>query len=66
MAQGRANNRPSPTLPGFNEVEVVRGRGELMRGRGGEVRGRESRETHTFTPSTAIYSEALRSIMSVG
>lgn len=40
---------------------VMRGRGALMRGRGGEARGRGG---HTTTPSTTIYTEAFKSIVS--
>lgn len=67
--RGRANIRSSPLLqstPGSSlqgRGELTRGRGGLMRGRGGEVHGRSG---HTFPPSTTIYAEALRSIVSVG
>jgi len=62
---------------GSNQVGQVRGRGGIMRGRGGLTRGRgglmrgrggevHGRSGHTFPPSTTIYAEALRSIVSVG
>lgn len=70
--RGRAHHRPSSLLytPGRGQVGLIRQpRGGPIRGRGGELhrgdlyRGRGERGGH---PSTTIYTEALRSIVSVG
>jgi len=66
--RGRAHHRPSPILhntPGNDgQVGLIRGRGSSdFYGRGGRG-GRGGRDGHTSTPSTTIYMEAFKSIVS--
>ncbi len=67
--RGRAHHRPSPILqntPGSGQVGLISGRGGVMRGRTGrsEIYGRDGRGGHTSTPSTTIFIEVFKSIVS--
>jgi len=68
--RGRPHHQPSPMLYtlGRGQVRLVRGRVGVMRGRsrGSELYGHGGYGGYTSTPSTTIYTEAFRSIVSVG
>jgi len=51
-----------------DQTSFIRGRGGRLAGRGGrgERGGRYGSSEHSNNMSTAVYSEALRSILSVG
>jgi len=67
--KGRVHHRPSPMLqntPGSGQVGLVRGRGGVTRGCTGrsEIYGHDGRGGHTSTPSTIIYTEGFKLIVS--
>ncbi|KAE9523982.1 hypothetical protein AGLY_015629 [Aphis glycines] len=73
--RGRAHHRPSLILqntPGSGQVGLISGRGGVMRGHGrgrghtgrNEIYGRDGRGGHTSTPSTTIFTDAFKSIVS--